>query len=589
VVYTNGGPEWLGTSVLANDTAATTLELRPDTVLEAGVHRATVVIVSGLAGVDTVRLPVVLEVEQGTAPEPTIGLSSDSVLFRYVKTDSIPRVVLGVENLSSEPFSNLRVRSPRWVDAAFEGGEDDPPTALRLTLDPGELDGPNPPSVGTVRIFTRASEPPDTVRLPVVLQVAGPEMVATSDSVVFRAYKGQTLLPVPQTVTVSNRASGTLQVLRTDGEPSWLNLELSSPTAPTVITMTPNTSDPSPPLGAQVEVYGEEADNSPLPIEVVFEIDDGPTLKMASDSVHLSAAAGSTDADTVTVDLYNAGKGDLGTLSLGPSPPWLTATIDSGVAPARLKLIAVADTLGSDTYLGNVRVTSTAGGTADLAVAFTVTPLPEIQVSPGALVFHADALSQSAPDSQTITVFDPAGGPSGQVVATSDSAWLSVDVNTTTIPVTVVVRPNDVLDSRESPYVASVLVQSTVGTGEWQPVLVTYNIDVGRDPVIDLLGVDTLEFRRPTSAQDAVPAQTVQIENGGSRTLRELSVADVTEDGTGDGPVDWLFVLLDSRIAPATLTVAIKPAEAAVTERPVATLEITGENAVPRTLTVVLR
>ncbi|MGD2155072.1 MAG: hypothetical protein PVG79_17540, partial [Gemmatimonadales bacterium] len=84
-----------------------------------------------------------------------------------------------------------------------------------------------------------------------------------------------------------------------------------------------------------------------------------------------------------------------------------------------------------------------------------------------------------------------------------------------------------------------------------------------------------------TSAQDAVPAQTVAVTNLGSRTLRELSVTDVTA-------VDWLFVLLDSRIAPATLTVAIKPAEAAVTEDTEATLRVTGENAAPRELTVLL-
>jgi hypothetical protein len=248
-----------------------------------------------------------------------------------------------------------------------------------------------------------------------------------------------------------------------------------------------------------------------------------------------------------------------------------------------LQLVAVADTLASRSYQDNVAVTSKFGGTANLAVTFTVAPQPEIEVSPGALVFHADALTDSVPPGQTITVFDPAGGPSGQVTATSDATWMVVDVDSSTTPVTVVVRPNAVLDSRGSPYVDSVLVASTVGTGVSQRVRVTYNIDVGRDPVIDL-SVDRLEFQRPTSAQDVVPAQMVQVTNGGSRTLRELSVADVTEGG----PVDWIFVLLDSRIAPATLTVAVTPAEAATTQRPEATLEITGQDSEPRRLTVVL-
>ncbi|MDH4046129.1 MAG: hypothetical protein OEW06_16905, partial [Gemmatimonadota bacterium] len=75
----------------------------------------------------------------------------------------------------------------------------------------------------------------------------------------------------------------------------------------------------------------------------------------------------------------------------------------------------------------------------------------------------------------------------------------------------------------------------------------------------------------------------VEITNGGSGTLRELSVADVT--GT-----DWLFVLLDSRIAPAILTVAVNAAAAAdESANSVATLRIGGENAAPRTITVILR
>lgn len=582
VVYPVGTPPWLGTAVLANDTAATTLELRPDTVPAAGVYGATVVIRSGLAGVDSVRLPVVLEVEQATAPEPTIGLSSDSVLFRYVKTEDAPWVVLGLENLSSVGFEDLSVAGkPRWLTYSFEGGND-PPTALRLTVNTARLDD-SPPN-DTVRISADriGNNPiPETVELPVVLEVAGPEMVATSERVVFRAYEGQTPLPVAQTITVSNRGSGTLQGIDVSSGPGWLDVDRSSPAAPTVISMTPTTSDPTPPLDSRFRVYGQEAD--PLWIDVRFEIDDGPTLKLATDSVRLSAAAESTGPDSVTVDLYNAGKGDLGIASVAWSQPWLTAVIDSSVAPARLVLVAAAGALTSDTYTDNVRVVSDPGGTADLAVAFTVAPTPEIQVSPRALVFHADALSEAVPDSQTITVFDPAGGPSGQVVATSEATWLSVEVVDTAPPVTIVVRPTEVLDSRFSPYVDSVLVGSTVGAGELQPVHVTYNIDVGRDPII-YLSDNTLEFRKPTSAQDAVPAQTVQVINGGSRTLRELSVDDVT----AGGPVDWLFVLLDSRIAPATLTVAIKPAEAAATVRPVATLRITGENAEARDLTVLL-
>jgi hypothetical protein len=582
-----GDPPWLGIAVLANTTAATTLELQPSTVPDTGVYTAQVVIASGMSGVDADTLAVLIEAAQNTLPNPTIGLSSDSVLFRYVKTEAVPEVVVGLENRGSQSFRNLKIdEKPGWLTASFEGG-DDPPTTLRLRLKPEALDGLTPPLNDLVRISAKAGgTDPDPVDLVVRLEVAGPEMVATSDRVVFRAYEGQTALPVSQTVTVSNRASGTSPGVYASDWPTWLTVTPVNPGLPASapVVMGPDKTDLASPPDDQVEVIAEAADNSPLQIEVAYEIDAGPTLVVASDTVRLSSVEGSSAPDTVTVDLFNSGKGDLGVLGAANSQPWDTAFIDPSVVPARLVVVARADTLNSSTYRDNVAVTSTSGGTAIVAVAFGVAPQPEIQVSPAALVFHADALMDSVPPEQTISVFDPAGGPSGQIAATSAATWLSVDVNSSTAPVTVVVRPKEVLDSRDSPYVDSVAVSSTVGTGESQTVIVTYNIDVGRDPVIDL-STDRLEFRRPTSADDIVLAQNVEITNGGSRTLRELSVEDVTEGG----PVDWLFVLLDSRIAPATLTVAIKPAEAAATNRPTATLEITGEDAQARRLTVVLR
>jgi hypothetical protein len=582
-------PPWLGTAVLANTTAATTLELQPSTVPDTGVYTARVIIASGMSGVDADTLPVLLEAAQNTLPDPTIGLSSDSVLFRYVRTEAIPEVVVGLENRGSQSFRNAKIEEkPSWLTANFEGG-DDPPTTLRLTLKPAELDGLDPPLDDFVRISAKGAggaPNPESVDLLVRVEVAGPEMVATSDRVVFRAYEGQTTLPDSQTVTVSNRASGTSPGVYASDWPTWLTVTPVNPGQPASasLVMRPNTTNLTSPPDAQVEVVAEEADNSPLSIDVAYEIDAGPTLKMASDSVRLSSVEGSTDPDTVTVDLFNSGKGDLGVLGATHSQPWDTAFIDSSAVPAQLVVVAKAEALTNETYSDNVVITSASGSTEVVAVTFGVAPQPEIQVSPAALVFHANALTDSVPPEQTISVFDPAGGPSGQIAATSGATWLSVHVDSSTAPVTVVVRPNEVLDSRDSPYVDSVLVNSTVGTGEPQRVVVTYNIDVGRDPVIDL-SADRLEFRRPTSADDVVLAQNVEITNGGSRTLRELSVEDVTEGG----PVDWLFVLLDSRIAPATLTVAIKPAEAAATLGGEATLEITAEDAEPRRLTVVLR
>jgi hypothetical protein len=586
-----GGSAWLTSAALGGTTGATTLTVRPDTVPDAGTYVDTVVVRSAVAGVDSVLLPVAFEVAQNVAPEPVIGLSSGDLLFRYVKTEPVPEVVLGVENLGTVPFRNLRVdHKPRWLTYNFVGDVTSPPTALQLTVNEREL---NPPFTDVVRLTASASgADPVPVELSVTLQVSGPEIVATSERVAFRAYRGQAPPPTAQVITVSNGASGTLDGIVATG-PSWLDVTPGIPSsvaAPATVTMTPGTTDPSPPFVGTVYVDGG-ADNSPLPIAVVFEVDPGPTLRLETDTVRLSAVARSPGASTAVVHLYNAGFGDLGTLTAEWSQRrWLTATVDQSVAPARLELTATADSL-DDGASDRVTIRSTVADAVDLVVVFDVAPPPEIQVSPTALVFHVNALTEEPPAAQTITVFDPAGGPSGDVAATSDAAWLDVGVDAGTAPVSVVVQPNAVLSSTASPYTATVTVTSTVGGSVPQQVPVTYSIDVGLDPVIEL-SRETLTFVRPTSAADTVPAQTVDISNGGSRTLRELSVTDVTADPTDPSlvaPVDWLFVLLDSRIAPATLTVAIKPAEAAATQRTEATLAIAAEDAETRYITVRLQ
>jgi hypothetical protein len=91
------------------------------------------------------------------------------------------------------------------------------------------------------------------------------------------------------------------------------------------------------------------------------------------------------------------------------------------------------------------------------------------------------------------------------------------------------------------------------------------------------LSPDSLTFERGSP-----PAQTVFITNGGSGTLRDLKVVDLTGS-------DWLFVLLDSRVAPAKLTVAIDPARAAgAPANAVATLQISAEGAESQVVTVLL-
>jgi len=211
-------------------------------------------------------------------------------------------------------------------------------------------------------------------------------------------------------------------------------------------------------------------------------------------------------------------------------------------------------------------------------VAFDVAPAPTLRRSPAVLTFTATEGLPLPADTQTIAVFDPQGRPTPGlgVTVSGDTSWFAYDVDSTSVPASIRVWPITVPKASDTAYTAVVTVTARAGADTVRSGL-QYVVAPPQGPVIDV-SRDTLVFDRANPL-----AQTVEITNGGSGTLRELTVADVT--GT-----DWLFVLLDSRIAPAILTVAVN-AEAAANEpaNSVATLRIGGENADPRTITVILR
>jgi hypothetical protein len=287
-----------------------------------------------------------------------------------------------------------------------------------------------------------------------------------------------------------------------------------------------------------------------------------------------------------TVVVFNTGKGVLGVLTapvVSPIGEWLSAEWDTGGTPAAPpRLIVRANPRGlAPTTLprsGTVTVDSPDPGNATVQVAFDVAPAPTLRRSPALLTFTATEGLPLPADTQTIAVFDPEGRPTGglDVTVSGDTSWFAWEQDSSGVPAAISVWPVTVPEARDSAYTAVVTITARAGADTVRSAL-AYVVARPEGPVIDV-SRDTLVFERVDPL-----AQTVEITNGGTGTLRELSVADAT--GT-----DWLFVLLDSRIAPAKLTVAVNATAAA--DEPansVATLRITGEDADPRTVTVILR
>ncbi len=570
---------WLTASVTAT-TAPAEVVLRPNTTAVAvGTYTADLSILSPVADDSPRLVTVVYEVSAPGGAEPAeIVLSIDSVHFVGRASDSplAPRELL-IENGGSGALTDLFVEPmpAPWLRADL--ADSDAPTVLTLTPD---LDAT---PVGTSDTsVTITSDVADSVLVSVVLtKQAGPEMVLTTSEVVFRVHQGQAP-PDSQTITVSNASGGSLDAVKVirNSVPRWLRASpTSASAAPTTVVLWLTTSATGSAPGTYtdtLQIESSTASNSPVELIVRLEVDPGPTIVASPRRLTMTGVLESAVPDTQVVTISNGGKGDLGTVLASSDSPWLSVSMDSSTSPPHV--LVVADPTGGPvgSRAGKVTVGSlNAATTVEIPVTFDVVPPPEIALSPTVLVFHSTVGDTELPAPQTVSVFDATGRSLGDVTADS-AAWLSTTVDIATVPASVVVQPNAVLDVLDSPYSATITVGSSAATNSPQQLTVVYYIDLGGRPVIRL-SPDSLTFERGSP-----PAQTVFITNGGSGTLRDLKVVDLTGS-------DWLFVLLDSRVAPAKLTVAIDPARAAgAPANAVATLQISAEGAESKVVTVLL-
>ncbi len=567
---------WLDATPADPGSAPAEITLQPNRTangLVPGTDTATVSISSPVAG-NTEEIVVVYYLDPGAA----IALSNDAVDFVTTPTDPAPapRVVM-IENVGTGALEGLDVNPatvPAWLQASIS--PDTAPATLTLVADPAVL-SPGTSETANLEITSPAA---DAVVLPVTFTaLPGPSIAPTADSIMFRAVSGQAL-PDSQQLTVLNGSGGTLAGVYVDPSsiPSWLDATPIVPTAaPTTITLRPNTTALAAGDSVQtLRILSDVASNSPTVI-VTYRVAPGPVLSASPADVVMTGVSGTSDTDVQTVLLENVSAGTVGGLTVGNTPSWLTATLDRTDAPAILTLTANPVALPVDTVNHTITVSSNdAANTADIVVTFVVAEPTTLSLSPQTVVFNSIAGETAVPDAQTVSIINAGSGQLRDIGVTANETWLSLSLDTSSVPATVTVQPNQVLESRSAPYTADIEVTSSTAVNSPRIAYVEYFVQTPAGPVIRL-SPQTLTFER-----DNPPAQTVNITNGGSGTLRDLAV-EVTYQGGND----WLFVLLDTRVAPAKLTVALVAQNAAnAPPNSVANLRISGEGAEPQIVTV---
>ncbi|NJD10138.1 MAG: choice-of-anchor D domain-containing protein [Gemmatimonadetes bacterium] len=505
--------------------------------LPAGTHEATLRVLSQNGGDGSVR--VVL-----TVASPVLTLSATSVSFSsqvdgsagatrtITLSNTGPGSLATLGSLAAGPVSYQS--GSGWLSAALSG------TTLTLTLSavPGSA-GSYEATVPVTSTYGGSAQV--SVALTVAAAPTAPRLLGSPVSVSRFAVEGGAN-PAAQTLLISNGGGGTRGSPGATSSQAWLTATVSGS------TVTLNAASGSLPAGthtATVTVSSNPGGSES--VSVTLEV-KAPRLTLSSASASFQAVQGSGAAtpSLVPITLSNTGGGNfdaLGTVTLGTvtysgASGWLSAQLSGGNV---VNLTATPGSLAAGAYAATVPVNSVKDGSADIQVAFTVTPVPaapDLLVSPAAVNFSAET-GGSNPASQSVTISNAGGGGISDLgtlgVSTitygaGASGWLGRTLSGSTVTVSVTTG-----SLAAGTYSASFNVTSTAG-GAAEPVTVQFTVFDPARPADLTLAAAQVEFA--AVAGGANPAQrAVSIYNSGADRLGTISMGAITY---GAGASGWL-------------------------------------------------
>jgi hypothetical protein len=214
-----------------------------------------------------------------------------------------------------------------------------------------------------------------------------------------------------------------------------------------------------------------------------------PTISLSPTSLSFSATQGGANPSAQNVTVSNSGGGTLAApttqINYTQGSGWLSVNCTGSQAPYTCSTQPTTGSLSSGTYNATVQVSSSGATNSpqNYTVAFTVNPVssPTISLSPTSLTFNA-TVGGGNPSSQNVTVSNSGGGtlavPTTGIVYHSGSGWLSVQVQGSQAPYTLVTQPTTG-SLAAGTYTATVNVSSSGATNSPQPYTVSFTLTSG--------------------------------------------------------------------------------------------------------------
>ncbi len=501
-------------------------------------------------------------------PLPAIGLASSTASFTARAGSGNPAAqTVAITNVGGGTLQGLAIADVQygvgqpggWLTASLSG------TAVTASQ-PGSLQmvpatAGLPTGVYTADVFVSGSGASNTPqKVTVTFTVTAPPTIElSSTSVQFAAVSGAAnpaAAVISATSAVAAQATGlTATIAYTEtAQAGWLTATLNTTTTPATVTLQAAAgARPTGTYNATVTLSSPDVAGTPRTVRVAFNVAPPPSIGVSSAALTFGAALGVTSPAAQSVQITNEGGGTLSgmtaTVQYTTGAGWLTASLNTGTAPATLTVQPSIVGLTAGTYTAMVRLTApgAANTPRDIAVTFTVSGQPTIAVSPTAVTF---ASTGATPAAQTVAVSNSGGGTltglSTTVQYASGAGWLTASLNSTSAPATLTLQPNTAGLAVGS-YSATVTVASSVAG--IASVTVPVTLTIAAAPSI-VLSASALSFTAILG--DADPAATgILISNGSVGTLSGLSTSVAYTSGSG-----WLTASLNTTTAPATLSLS---------------------------------
>jgi hypothetical protein len=291
-------------------------------------------------------------------PPPEIVLSQTSFTFNAEVGGGNPTSqVLNITNGGGQQLNWTATWSEAWLGVNPASG-----TAPSVVVITANITGLSPGTYkDTVTVdAVGATNTPQAFVVTLNLIVPPPTIELSPDTFYFQALQ-DSAAPVPQDMQINNVGLGTLNWTATETA-SWLDLSAYSGTAPSVVTLSINTTSLPPGLyTTQVEVSDPYATNDPQFAPVVYEVFSAfPVIEPIPNSIFAVGSATENPYDHLLLVSNNGG--GVMDWSISYTQPWMTVDIDTGSAvqgdPGEVMLSFDGSSLGFGKHYDTLTITS---------------------------------------------------------------------------------------------------------------------------------------------------------------------------------------------------------------------------------------